>query len=384
MQTFRAAIKTTNGFFLTAVNGGGLGGPDAGPAVVALHTDATAAGKWETFRVVTNGNVSGIVSGNSFSLQTLSGNFVTAVNGGGIGGPNDGTSPVHSDATTQGGWETFTFNLDDTANPPTVQIQTSNGNYLTSVNGGGVGGPNTMPIHTDGTSVAGWESFVLAGVTASGAASTSTFTFSLDNFQILNTRSGNIFSTSSDTDYASLSVTVGDNPAQVKTQSMGNLRNGTYSTTLAFNNIQVAATDNVILSYQIINSSQGETSVSAYLQQASEKIANAAVTALATTGGTALGAAISGLLQILIPVPLVGSALSALAGWLVVAGWNIAFPDCDGPVASGVHILSGAFLQSQTTNGRKYAPPPENHPGVNSPSGCGSNSNYNVSWSVTQ
>jgi hypothetical protein len=37
------AIQTVNGYFLTAVNGGGVVGPGA------IHTDATKIDAWETF-----------------------------------------------------------------------------------------------------------------------------------------------------------------------------------------------------------------------------------------------------------------------------------------------------------------------------------------------
>jgi len=53
MRIFTGNILTSNGSnMLTAVNGGGLGGPNSGPGAVALHTDATGAGPWETFKLI--------------------------------------------------------------------------------------------------------------------------------------------------------------------------------------------------------------------------------------------------------------------------------------------------------------------------------------------
>ena len=139
MKVITGPIKTPNGRnFVTAVNGGGLGGPESGPGLVALHTYATSAGIRETFVLVRQPSSQTIGPGMTFALQTSQGGYVTAVNGGGIGGPNDATCPVHTDAVNPAGWEQFTLIVDDTANPPTVQIQTANGNYLTAVNGGGV------------------------------------------------------------------------------------------------------------------------------------------------------------------------------------------------------------------------------------------------------
>jgi len=167
MKTFVGSILTSNGTnMLTAVNGGGLGGPDSGPGVVALHTDATSAAAWETFRLILQPGSPPIGPGMRFALQTSSGvNYLTAVNGGGVGGPNDATCPIHTDATSAGAWEIFTLLVDDSVNPPTVQIMPftalplTGGHYLTAVNGGGVGGPNTQPVHTDATSVGAWEQF---------------------------------------------------------------------------------------------------------------------------------------------------------------------------------------------------------------------------------
>jgi hypothetical protein len=144
------AMKTVDGHYVTVVNGGGLGGPNNGPNAVAIHTDATKFGPWETFHMEW-------VDSTHFALKTVNGNYVTAVNGGGIGGPNNAASPVHTDATKAGPWERLIL----TYNPATktVTFRTLNGQYLTAVNGGGFGGPNNVPIHTDARSLGPWETF---------------------------------------------------------------------------------------------------------------------------------------------------------------------------------------------------------------------------------
>jgi hypothetical protein len=146
------ALRTIDGHFVTIVNGGGLGGPNVGPGSVALHTDAVKAKAWETFHVVW-------IDATRFALKTIDGHFVTAVNGGGIGGPNDASSPVHTDATALGPWEKLTFVYD--IRTQTASIQTPDGRYLTAVNGGGFGGPNNVPIHTDATQIGPWERFTV-------------------------------------------------------------------------------------------------------------------------------------------------------------------------------------------------------------------------------
>jgi hypothetical protein len=83
-----AAIRTADGHYLTMVNGGGLGGPNLGPSVAPLDTDSTKAGEWERFTIAWLNS-----SFTQFALLTMNGHYVTAVNGGGIGGPNDSHRP---------------------------------------------------------------------------------------------------------------------------------------------------------------------------------------------------------------------------------------------------------------------------------------------------
>lgn len=149
-------IQTSGGYFLTAVDGGGLGGPNN--TGVALHSDARERSTWETFQLIL------VQEGSWYALQTSSGhNYVTAVNGGGVGGPNNSKCPFHTDLRSNerpGTWETFTLvYVDEPAGK--VALRTENGNYVTAVNGGGTGGPNTTPIHTDAVRVSDWEKWHL-------------------------------------------------------------------------------------------------------------------------------------------------------------------------------------------------------------------------------
>jgi hypothetical protein len=60
---------------------------------------------------------------------------------------------------------------------------------------------------------------------------------------------------------------------------------------------------------------------------------------------------------------------------------TILFANCDGPVAAGVHVFTGAELTSMTTGG-KAVTQTDHNPGTDSPHGCGGNSNYFVTWSI--
>src|SRR5208283_3116673 len=118
----RIAITTMNGHFLTAADGGGYGGPNTGAGAVALHSDSRRADAWEKFDWIWLDE-----KHRKFALRTLAGTFLTAVNGGGIGGPNDGRGPFHTDATQLGVDEVFDVEFDDAGK---VSLRTRNGYYM--------------------------------------------------------------------------------------------------------------------------------------------------------------------------------------------------------------------------------------------------------------
>jgi hypothetical protein len=80
-------------------------------------------------------------------------------------------------------------------------------------------------------------------------------------------------------------------------------------------------------------------------------------------------------------VPIIGSALGALAGWLVSEFTTLFFANCDGPVAAEQVVFTGAQLSAKTANGVDFTHATF-HPGTDSPGGCGSNSEYWVGWSI--
>lgn len=145
----RIAIRTSNGHYLTAVNGGGMG---EAANKLPIHTAAGKIGGWEQFRVrfATDGTC---------TIQTHTGNYLTAVNGGGVGDP---THPVSTDRTAIRSWETFTL---ERIGHGLYAFKTAKGTYLTAVGGGGKGeAANKLSLHTDATKAGGWEKFVLVPV----------------------------------------------------------------------------------------------------------------------------------------------------------------------------------------------------------------------------
>jgi len=147
-------LKTLNGNFLTAVNGGGVGGPNFGPGLAAIHTDATTQQVAETFTCTTT-------LPNTITFQTNDGHFITAVKGGGIGGANANPLQLHTDTTNAGPWEQFTIITD---NDGQCALKTYDGHFVTAVNRGGWGDSDTanqFPIHTNAKTAGSWETFTI-------------------------------------------------------------------------------------------------------------------------------------------------------------------------------------------------------------------------------
>ncbi len=91
--SFHTYIQTPNGSFLNVVCVG-----RSGP----IRTDATSVGPNELFEVIWANDDDMY----TFSLLLPDGNFLSVVGGGGVGGPNDGSCPIHSDAGASS-WEEF-------------------------------------------------------------------------------------------------------------------------------------------------------------------------------------------------------------------------------------------------------------------------------------
>jgi hypothetical protein len=140
---------TDGGYILSATNGGGDIGEDAIQTQFkySLGSGTTAPsviGANELFNVFKNAN-------GQLALQTANGNFITAVNGGGL------TADVlHTDAVTAAAWEEFRIAHTGGSGTFSVSIQTNSNNFLTAV---GLGGKTTNAFHSDATKVGSWETF---------------------------------------------------------------------------------------------------------------------------------------------------------------------------------------------------------------------------------
>lgn len=131
-------IQTNTGNYLTAVGGGGR-------TTDVLHTDATRASSWEKFVLVDIGEGS-----SQYGFRTVNGHYLTAVSGGGRI-----TDVFHSDATQLRDWEKITL---QSLGGGFYALKTVSGNYITAVGGGG---RTSDVLHTDATRVGAWEKFRL-------------------------------------------------------------------------------------------------------------------------------------------------------------------------------------------------------------------------------
>ncbi len=195
------------------------------------------------------------------------------------------------------------------------------------------------------------------------------YTFTIDNFRITETRALH-----DDTDYVSLAVVVGLNPPiTVPAKSMGNVDNGTHQVNLFIPNVSVGPNDAVAFTYSIVNSGYS----SDLLEEALQKAVSAAASNAGKAAAAAVGGAVGGPLG-----SILGTVGSAAFGWLAGQLEGIIFPDCDGVVAGADHAYTGAQLAAQTAYGKTITVTDFNK-GTNSPDGCGANSQYYVTWSIS-
>jgi len=201
---------------------------------------------------------------------------------------------------------------------------------------------------------------------------------SLDSYTITDTRSRH-----EDTNYCTVSITVGTNDAVTKTQSMGDQNNGTFHPGLGVSaDVPTDQSVPVVLSYVILNNGHGsQADVEKGIKAALSALGQAGAKAASGAIGPAVGSELGAILGTAV-VPLVGTAIGALAGWVTGEVGNILFANCDGVVATGVHIYTSTDLANQTANGHKITET-VSHPGTDSEKGCGSNSEYSTATTIS-
>jgi hypothetical protein len=133
------SIQSFDGHYLSAIDGGGR-------TTDVIETNRTSPGSWETFTLFSS-------SFGGWAIRTSNGHFLSAISGGGR------TSDViETNRTAISTWETFTLVPLSGLGPNFFAIMTLTGNYLTAVNSGGIGSAFEA-IHSNATQIGTWEEF---------------------------------------------------------------------------------------------------------------------------------------------------------------------------------------------------------------------------------
>ena len=203
-----------------------------------------------------------------------------------------------------------------------------------------------------------------------------TFSAGLDSFAISNTRSLH-----KDTDFVSVSLAVAHRAPLSQTRALGDLNNGHFPLNMVFSHVTIAPGEKAVLTYNMVNSGhQKPSEVEQGLEKATTTLAQKGAQIAATAIGSAIGAELGASIGTAV-VPLIGTAIGVLVGYLTGSIFGILFANCDGPVASAVHVLTYEDVKAALATGHGVTHT-DDHPGVDSSVGCGSNSHYTVTWSV--
>jgi hypothetical protein len=201
------------------------------------------------------------------------------------------------------------------------------------------------------------------------------YTYTVENFFITDTRALH-----NDSLKLSYSAYINGDAVASRLISLGDFDNGEYSTVDYVPSDEGPGLTNVVINdptakvafiFQLVNAGNvPEGALTGRLAATADQIAG--ITAgLSGAGATDLAAAVSS------PVFGAGLILEAFANlysWLNV--------DCDGPVA--VDQISGPryVLDAWTDNATQLIRTQQTYPGSDSPTGCGGNSHYQVTWSL--
>jgi hypothetical protein len=236
------------------------------------------------------------------------------------------------------------------------------------------------------------------------------YTFKLESFQISNTRSRH-----DDTDTVTLGLQVGTKQFPVQSHFAGNLNNGSYQVNLEFGPVLITGPSiTAVFTYEIYNGGSGSLPTSlvslnrALLKKVVPLIEQ--TSGLVTPAGQPLGFPNFSSGEAGADVPMTGEGNpSGEAGadgsmkdgdnpFADTSDWSdlfleaiaadiggFLFPDCDGFVAAdGIGMSKKRWDAAIDSAGGTTFTRTMSYPGTSSPAGCGSNSEYSVTWSVTR
>lgn len=184
------------------------------------------------------------------------------------------------------------------------------------------------------------------------------FSFTIQSVNIQNTRSKHL-----DTDYVAVTFKLGSQAPEFEFQFLGNVNSGIHPAAPSLGiEIEIGTNDQCIFNYLIVNA--GSTT-SAKAQAALEHAGAAWASGQGPASNNFVGALQDG------------------QTWFTDELKNILNTNsCDGMVAAEQNRLTYNELVSLVSNGPHTVQ--THHPGVRSPSGCGPNSQYTVTWVIAE
>lgn len=173
-----------------------------------------------------------------------------------------------------------------------------------------------------------------------------------------------------DTDYVSLAAQLGDQPPLSTTRFMGDVNDGHHDVNLQlgpFDSVP-GVSPNLTFSYLIMNKGHDDgnhlTAVQIHdmLSEAAKDILKVVYPQYSSLWDN---------------IDQFTKYLNGLVGDLI-------FANCDGVVVADKVVASSTQLDQWTSTQDVYSPGRKDYPGTDSPIGCGRNSSYHVTWSVTR
>jgi hypothetical protein len=205
------------------------------------------------------------------------------------------------------------------------------------------------------------------------------YAFRLEQFHIDTTRSRH-----EDTDTVAFVVQAGSSQPLLQSKFIGDVNNGDHQVSMLSPPLFLAAQAKpAVFSYMIYNGQTTNLGIS--LGDLANKVIDS-YTQQILEGGPSRDP------QVEIPdnpEPWPDNATFDNTSWINVLGLatigSFFFPDCDGMVVADVIGRSKSELDNaiDSAGGKSYKQT-RRYPGTDSPAGCGSNSDYTVTWSVTR
>jgi len=213
------------------------------------------------------------------------------------------------------------------------------------------------------------------------------YTVKLESFHIDNTRSRH-----NDTDTVTLGVQLGGTKLPVLTFNAGDVNNGDHGVGLHFSTMLLSNQDRALaFTYFIYNGATNELSTNlntlatSLLTEGVQSTVKGPSFSFANLSGGITTVSATGSVGLLSLLANTSAWYAALSKVMVETAINFIFPNCDGFVAGDVVSLTKQqWDENVDSQGGSVFRATMAYPGTDSQAGCGSNSAYKVTWSVTR